>query len=117
MIKIKGIIRPNCYKMFCSDKSITIKIGNEYFVCPRQGGTMKINSTNHTGFIMCPDYNSICTANNWCNDPLVCIEKKITADESSYIYKYSLRDSTEKSNYLNGLSFTYLFLLIVMIFI
>ena len=50
--KIKGIIRPNCYKMFCSDKSITIKIGNEYFVCPRQGGTMKINSTNHTGIIM-----------------------------------------------------------------
>ena len=43
---IKGILRPTCYKMFCSEKSITIKIGNNYFVCPRQGGTIKIESSN-----------------------------------------------------------------------
>ena len=88
--KIKGIIRPNCYKMFCSDKSITIKIGNEYFVCPRQGGTMKINSTNHTGFIMCPDYNLICTGTGTklCNNLFDCAEKESEYKNSSFIYDY-----------------------------
>lgn len=29
---IKGILRPTCYQMLCSEKSLTIKIGDEYVV-------------------------------------------------------------------------------------
>ena len=35
---IKNVLRPTCYEMRCSEKSLTIKVGSEYFVCPRAGG-------------------------------------------------------------------------------
>ena len=47
--------------------------------------------SGYKGKVNCPDYNSVCTSNIWCNDPLDCIEKKIEADKSSYSYSYQLR--------------------------
>jgi hypothetical protein len=110
--------RSICYEVSCdkTNSNVILNIGGSKVVCPMQGGLLK-DPNGFNGKVMCPDYNSICTSSNWCNDPLVCIEKRITSDESSYIYKYNLRDEVEKSNYLNELSFTYLFLLIAMIFI
>ena len=37
-----GITHPMCYPMFCSKKSLTIKIYNQYIVCPRSGGIISI---------------------------------------------------------------------------
>ena len=46
-----------CHEMFCSDKTLTIKMNNEYIVCPRKGG--KVELEGYDGFILCPDYNLI----------------------------------------------------------
>ena len=48
---------PLCYEMICSSRSLTIKIGEYYIVCPREGG--KIKAKNFDGFLLCPDYNLI----------------------------------------------------------
>ena len=74
------LIRPTCYTMSCSEKSLTIQIGSEYIVCPRQGGLVKIGEsyTNYIGYLFCPDYNLICAGTVLCNNLFDCIEKKIT---------------------------------------
>ena len=48
-----------CDEMFCSETSLTITINNEYIVCPRSGGKITVNG--NYGFLLCPDYNLICT--------------------------------------------------------
>ena len=90
---LKGIIRPSCYQMFCSDKSLTIKIDKEYIVCPRYGGLIKVegNFTNYEGYLFCPDYYLICSGKGTelCNNIFDCIEKKITYKEPVYTNEYS----------------------------
>ena len=79
--EVKNTIRPTCYKMSCSEKSLTIHLGNELFVCPRTGGIIKINNnsySNYTGVIFCPDYNLICTGTELCNNLFDCVEKNST---------------------------------------
>ena len=73
-----------CYEMKCSSKSLSIKVGDYYIVCPREGG--KIFAEHFNGFIMCPDYNLICTGSTMCNNLLDCINKKSTEKEASLIY-------------------------------
>ena len=109
--------RSICYEVSCdrNNKNVILKIGSNRVTCPMQGGYLN-DPSGFKGKVKCPDYNSICTAVSWCNDPIVCIDKKITADDSSYLYSYNLHDELEKSNYLYGLSFTSLFL-ILLIFI
>ena len=78
---IKNTIRPTCYKMSCSEKSLTIHLGNELFVCPRAGGIIKINDnsySNYTGVLFCPDYNLICTGTVLCNNLFDCVDKNST---------------------------------------
>ena len=50
-------VRAGCYNMYCSSQSLTIQVGEDYLVCPREGG--KIKSDNYNGYILCPDYNLI----------------------------------------------------------
>ena len=52
-------IRAICYKLFCSEKSLTVKIHDDYIVCPRAGG--KIKAKGYEGYFLCPDYNLMCT--------------------------------------------------------
>jgi len=85
------IIRPTCYSMSCSEKSLTIQINAEYIVCPREGGIIHIggNDTDYTvyeGYLFCPDYNSICTGKFLCNNIIDCIEKKSGPKDSIYDY-------------------------------
>ena len=68
-----GFIRPTCYEMYCSSKSLTILIYTQYIVCPRQGGYVRI-SGNYTGHILCPDYNLICSQTKRCNNMFDCVE-------------------------------------------
>ena len=78
-----GTIRPTCYPMFCSSKSLTIKIYQQYFVCPQEGGIMRI--TNYNGYIYCPEYNLICTGTTLCNNMFDCVDKKSVAkDDLNY---------------------------------
>ena len=113
-----SIYRSICYEVYCDkeNKNVILIIGNGRVVCPIEGGM--INDPNgFKGKVTCPDYNSVCTSQQWCNDPIDCIENKIIADENSYIYSYSLRSSFNKSNFINGLSlFSYLWLLLFYLF-
>ena len=90
---IKDVLRPTCYEMRCSEKSLTIKVGSEYFVCPRAGGAIKPSdkSSNYTGVLLCPDYNLICTGTGTvpCNNIFDCVEKNSSAKDSAYTYDYT----------------------------
>ena len=74
-----------CFEMFCSKKSLTIKIEDYYFVCPRGGGKID-GDEGFSGFLLCPDYNLICTGEVMCNDMFDCVEEKSVEIEESFIY-------------------------------
>ena len=96
-----GYIIPLCYEMFCSDRTLTIKIGEQYITCPRQGGKVKF-SREFKGHIFCPDYNLICTGTEMCNDMLDCIQKKSLIKEDTYIYDYIIQTSQIPSELKNS---------------
>ena len=83
-------VRAGCYKMYCTSGSLTIQVGEDYLVCPREGG--KIISNNYNGYILCPDYNLICTGitetNSYdlCNDIASCVNNQIKENENSFSY-------------------------------
>ena len=87
---INGTLRPTCYKMNCSEKSLTINIADEYIVCPRKGGPILIESdySKYEGYIICPDYNLICTGSKMCNDLFDCAEKESLYKNSTFYYDY-----------------------------
>ena len=87
---LKNNTFPICYPMSCTDTSLTIKIKDQYVVCPREGGKVEING-NFQGYIHCPDYNLICTGTALCNSMFDCIEKKSLAKESTYDYNYNIK--------------------------
>ena len=72
---INSEMRAVCYEMQCSDLSLTIKIKNNYIVCPREGGL--ITAKNFEGYLLCPDYNLICGGIQLCNDIFNCYDNKI----------------------------------------
>ena len=76
-------IRAVCYKMYCSDKSLTIQINNDFIVCPRSGGKIKVE--NYRGYLLCPDYYLICSGTILCNNMFECVEKKsLLKDDIDY---------------------------------
>ena len=88
---ISKVVRANCYETFCSNKSLTIKIFNDYIVCPRAGGTIHV--VGYNGYLLCPDYNLICSGTVVCNNLFDCVEKQSLAKEESYIYDYEVKTS------------------------
>ena len=83
---IKNILRATCYQMSCSEKSLTIKVGDQFIVCPRKGGPLKIEGPNYNGVLYCPDYNLICTGTELCNNLFDCVEKG--SEYKKLIYDY-----------------------------
>ena len=77
-------IRAIWFETFCSSKSLTIKIGEDYIECPRAGGKIEVN--NYEGYLLCPDYNLICSGTVLCNDMFDCVDKKSEIKEDSYKY-------------------------------
>ena len=88
-----------CYKMSCSPKSLTIKIGNDYIVCPREGG--QIQPPGYEGYLLCPDYNLICTTEKLCNNLLDCFNKKSVEKENSLDYEedYIIKTTQNSKKY------------------
>ena len=93
--KYQNIIHPLCYEMFCSNESLTVKIGEQYIVCPRGSGKVQVFG-DFQGFIYCPDYNLICTGEVPCNDMFDCIDKKSTSKTSFYDYPINENTSSQK---------------------
>ena len=83
--------RAICYKIFCSEKSLTVQIHDDFIVCPRSGG--KIEIEGYEGYFLCPDYNLMCSGTVICNDMFDCVDKKSEVKESSYIYDYEIKTS------------------------
>ena len=89
------IVHPVCYEMYCTDYSLTIKIKDQYVVCPRKGGKVEINGS-FKGYLYCPDYNLICTGIRMCNDLFDCIDKKSLPRNINYDYDYNYDTSSQK---------------------
>ena len=92
------VVKANCYETFCSEKSLTIKIFDDYIVCPRAGGKIKVEG--YLGYLLCPDYNLICSGTVICNNIFDCVDKKSEIKEESYTYDYTIKTSQnlEKAN-------------------
>ena len=88
---IYGIIRANCYEIFCSQRSLTLKIFEDYIVCPRAGGKIKVEG--YKGYLLCPDYNLLCSGTELCNDIFDCVEKKSEIKDKDYLYDYEINTS------------------------
>ena len=78
-------VRPTCYQMFCSQRSLTIRINTQYIVCPRQGGFVSLGG-DYEGHLLCPDYNLICSQTEPCNNMFDCVDKKSLTKDLSYEY-------------------------------
>ena len=87
--------RALCYPMFCSSKSLTVQIFDEFIVCPREGGKVELTG-KYLGYIYCPDYNLICTGTTFCNDMFDCIEKESLSKEDTFKYDYKVNNDEEK---------------------
>ena len=89
---VKNIIRANCYKMSCSKRSLTIHLENSLIVCPREGGIIKVDNDDsvYRGYIICPDYNLICTGTILCNNLFDCVEKESLVKSSTFNYDYTI---------------------------
>ena len=85
------VVRAVCFETFCSSKSLTVKIHNDFIVCPREGGKVEIE--NYDGYFLCPDYNLICSGTILCNNMFDCVDKKSEIKEDSYIYDYEIKTS------------------------
>ena len=86
-----SVIRAVCYEIFCSSKSLTVKIHEDYIVCPREGG--KIIADGYDGYFLCPDYYLMCSGTVMCNDIFDCVDKKSETKEESYVYDYTPKTS------------------------
>ena len=95
-----GQIRPTCYPMFCSEKSLTIQINELFVVCPRNGSAIEVGR-EYMGYILCPDYNSICSGIEVCNNVFDCIQKKSRFKEN-YTYDYSTKDVINNVNKISN---------------
>ena len=84
-----------CYNMSCSSMSLTIQIGDNYIVCPREGGQIKVKGFN--GYLLCPDYNLICSGTELCNNLLDCIEKG--SKDQDFDYDYEIKTTQNSSVY------------------
>jgi len=91
-----NIPRAICYESFCSNESLTIKINDDYFVCPRAGGKIEVDGYN--GYFLCADYNLICSGTVICNDMFDCVDKKSEVKEESYEYDYQIKTSQNTEN-------------------
>ena len=94
------VVRAVCYETFCSSKSLTIKIHDNYVVCPRAGGNIVVKGFG--GFLMCPDYNLICSGTVLCNDLFDCVKKNSTAKSDSFSYDYMIKTSQSIEKALEG---------------
>ena len=106
----KNWVRPTCYEMLCSPKSLTIRIGSEYIVCPQLGGVVKVGGeyTKYVGYLFCPDYNLICAGTVLCNNLFDCINNKSEIKEGQNYNKNEIvYNSEEKTNNENEIDQNY----------
>ena len=93
--------RAVCFESFCSSKSLTVKIHENYIVCPRSGG--KIIIDEYGGYLLCPDYNLICTGTILCNNMFDCADKKSELKNDTYNYDYKIKTSQKLKKQISNM--------------
>ena len=88
---LSSVVRANCYEISCSPQSLTLKIFDDYIVCPRAGG--KIQVEGYEGYLLCPDYNLMCSGTEICNNIIDCVTKGSKIKDPSYTYEYEINTS------------------------
>ena len=53
-------------------------------------------SGKYQGYILCPDYNLICTGTTLCNDMFDCVEKESLLKENTFDYDYEINTDEDK---------------------
>ena len=68
--------RTMCYEIECNfdNKNFIVKIGDDKIIC--SGKYENITVDGYNGFIICPNFNRVCTGSVYCNNALNCIDKK-----------------------------------------
>ena len=103
LIEYPGNFRALCYKVDCyefnDEKVVRIFIGDNAIICPTSGGQQTLEG--YYGYILCPDYNLICTGTEWCIDPFDCLEKKSEPKNESFYYNYKSATSQEYKSLLD----------------
>lgn len=89
----RDIYHAMCYPMSCSERSLTVEVGDVYVVCPREGGKVEVEGFD--GVLLCPDYWLICSGTVKCNDMFDCVDKKSETKEESYGYDYDAKTSQD----------------------
>ena len=46
------VVRATCYETFCSSKSLTVKIHDNYIVCPRSGGKIEAIGFKYSFYVL-----------------------------------------------------------------
>ena len=103
LIEYPGNFRALCFKVDCyehdDEKVVRIFIGNNVIICPTSGGAQTLNG--YYGYILCPDYNLVCTGTKWCIDPISCVQNKSEPKNESFYYDYKATTSQEYKSLLN----------------
>ena len=83
--------------MYCTSGSLTIKIGEYFIVCPRSGG--KVEVENFNGYLLCPDYNLICTGSRLCNNIYDCLKEQSVEINETFYYNYTIKTTQNSEVY------------------
>jgi hypothetical protein len=85
----RGKYNSICYETTCDylNSKFSVLIGNASVVCPSAGGAIKFPGFD--GFLLCPDFNLICTRKFSCGDTIDCISKGVTTSTPTN-YNYAL---------------------------
>jgi hypothetical protein len=96
-----------CYEYVCdfTNSILNVALGEKTIKCPKNGGTIDVESGSHKGLLACPDYNLLCTSSPQCNDVLDCIDSKAEVLSSTFNYDYIAKRSNELTEDAETLKF------------
>jgi hypothetical protein len=78
--------RAICYSYNCdyNENTYNVTMMETQIKCPKAGDRIKVEKFE--GFFYCPDFNSICTKKQDCDDSIECIKKKVVHYDRNYDY-------------------------------
>ena len=89
-----------CYPIECdrNNKKIKVKVGKKTIICDGTENEMN-NPEGLKGYLLCPDYNMVCTSEVWCNNMFDCIKKESVADENTYEFNSNKKELKERDTF------------------
>ena len=82
-------VRAICHEMTCdfTNEQTIFTILGQNVECPKKGGLISVEGFD--GQLECPEFNLVCTSQNYCTDISSCIDNGVTAEESTFTFNYS----------------------------